>query len=107
MQVWVNVSAVHPIRSSEVQNFLLTLTAMRPWLRAPQSSRYEHSSLILTSNLPFSRWGDVFSDQVVAAAMIDHIVHHADVLTLKGNSYRLRNTEIDTLPSHRNDGTAD
>ncbi|PPI88995.1 IS21-like element helper ATPase IstB [Nocardia nova] len=71
------------------------------------SSRYEHSSLILTSNLPFSRWGDVFSDHVVAAAMIDRIVHHADVLTLKGNSYRLRNTEIDTLPSHRNDGTAD
>ncbi|MBF6302968.1 ATP-binding protein [Nocardia amamiensis] len=71
------------------------------------SSRYEHSSLILTSNLPFSRWGDVFSDHVVAAAMIDRIVHHAEVLTLKGNSYRLRNTEIDTLPSHRNDGTAD
>lgn len=39
--------------------------------------------------------------------MIDRIVHHADVLTLKGNSYRLRNTEIDTLPSHRSDGTAD
>jgi len=66
----------------------------------------DHSSLVLTSNLPFSRWGDVFSDHVVAA-MIDRIVHHADVLTLKGNSYRLRNTEIDTLPSHRTDSTAD
>jgi DNA replication protein DnaC len=44
----------------------------------------------LTSNLPFSRWGDVFSDHVVAAAMIDRIVHHAEVLTLKGNSYRCR-----------------
>jgi DNA replication protein DnaC len=44
------------------------------------SSRYEHASLILTSNLPFARWGDVFGDQVVAAAMIDRIVHHADVL---------------------------
>ena len=62
--------------------------------------------MILTSNLPFSRWGDVFSDQVVAAAMIDRIVHHADVLTLKGNSYRLRNTGIDTLPSHRTRDTA-
>src|SRR5699024_12658482 len=39
------------------------------------SSRYEHASLILTSNLPFARWGDVFGDQVVAAAMIDRIVH--------------------------------
>ena len=65
------------------------------------SSRYEHASLILTSNLPFSSWGGVFGDQVVAAAMIDRIVHHADVLTLKGASYRLRNRGIDTLPSIR------
>jgi len=65
------------------------------------SSRYEHASLVLTSNLPFSGWGGVFRDQVVAAAMIDRIVHHADVLTLKGASYRLRNRGIDTLPSIR------
>ena len=65
------------------------------------SSRYEHASLILTSNLPFSGWGGVFGDQAVAAAMIDRIVHHADVLTLKGASYRLRNRGIDTLPSIR------
>ena len=65
------------------------------------SSRYEHASLILTSNLPFSAWGGVFGDQAVAAAMIDRIVHHADVLTLKGASYRLRNRGIDTLPSIR------
>jgi DNA replication protein DnaC len=69
------------------------------------SSRYEHASLILTSNLPFSSWGGVFGDQAVAAAMIDRIVHHADVLTLKGASYRLRNRGIDTLPSIR--ATAD
>ncbi len=49
--------------------------------------------------MPFARWGDVFSDQVVAAAMIDRIVHHAEVVTLKGSSYRLRNTEMETLPS--------
>lgn len=70
------------------------------------SSRYEHASLILTSNLPFARWGDVFADQVVAAAMIDRIVHHANVLTLKGSSYRLKDTGIDTLPSARADNTA-
>jgi hypothetical protein len=45
--------------------------------------------LILTWNLPFARWGDVFGDQVVASAMIDRIVHHAKVITLKGSSYRL------------------
>ena len=48
------------------------------------SSRDEHASLILTSNLPFARWGDVFGDQVVAAAMIDRIVHHAEVITTNG-----------------------
>ena len=63
------------------------------------SSRYEHASLILTSNLPFSSWAGVFGDQVVAAAMIDRIVHHADVIALKGASYRLRERGIETLPS--------
>jgi IstB-like ATP binding protein len=71
------------------------------------SSRYEHASLILTSNLPFSGWGGVFGDQAVAAAMIDRVVHHADVLNLKGASYRLRNRGIDTLPSIRTQDTAD
>lgn len=55
------------------------------------SSRYEYASLVLTSNLAFSRWGEVFSDATVASAMIDRIVHHAEVLNLTGNSYRLRN----------------
>ena len=70
------------------------------------SSRYEHASLILTSNLPFARCGDVLGDQVVAAAMIDRIVHHAEVVTLKGSSHRLRNTGFDTLPSARAENTA-
>jgi hypothetical protein len=43
---------------------------------------------------------------VVVAAMIDRVVHHADVLTLKGSSYRLEDTEIDTPPSARADTTA-
>ena len=51
--------------------------------------------------------GGVFGDQAVAAAMIDRVVHHADVLTLKGASYRLRNRGIDTLPSIRTQDTAD
>ena len=71
------------------------------------SSRYEHASLILTSNLPFSGWGGVFGDQAVAAAMIDRIVHHADVITLKGASYRLRGRGIDSLPSIKTQDRAD
>ena len=71
------------------------------------ASRYENSSIILTSNLPFSRWGEVFGDQAVASAMIDRIVHHAEVITLKGASYRLRNTTMTTLPSARLEQQAD
>src|SRR3954453_3965337 len=54
------------------------------------ASRYEQASIIVTSNLPFGRWGETFSDDVVAAAMIDRLVHHAEVLALSGESYRTR-----------------
>ncbi|OFV76446.1 transposase [Rhodococcus erythropolis] len=50
------------------------------------ASRYELGSIMVTSNLPFGRWGETFSDDVVAAAMIDRLVHHAEVLTLTGDS---------------------
>ena len=48
------------------------------------SSRYERASLIVTSNKPFGRWGEVFGDDVVAAAMIDRLVHHAEVIATGG-----------------------
>jgi DNA replication protein DnaC len=54
------------------------------------ASRYEQGSVMVTSNLPFGRWGETFSDDVVAAAMIDRLVHHAEVLTLTGDSNRTR-----------------
>lgn len=54
------------------------------------AARYEQGSLLITSNLAFSRWGEIFSDDTVAAAMIDRLIHHAEVLTLDGDSYRTR-----------------
>ena len=45
------------------------------------SARYERASLIVTSNKPFGRWGETFGDEVVAAAMIDRLVHHAEVIS--------------------------
>jgi DNA replication protein DnaC len=57
------------------------------------SRRYERASLIVTSNKPFSAWGEVFGDDVVATAMIDRLIHHAEILSLKGDSYRLRGKE--------------
>ncbi len=60
-------------------------------------------SLIVTSNKPFGRWGEVFGDDVVAAAMIDRLVHHAEVIALKGDSYRLKDRDLGRVPAATND----
>ena len=65
------------------------------------SSRYERASLIVTSNKPFSAWGEIFGDEVVAAAMIDRLVHHAEILSLKGDSYRLKDKDLGARPQPR------
>ena len=54
---------------------------------------YERRSLIVTTNLPFARWNEVFLDATAAAAVIDRIVHHATILQTEGKSYRLRDAE--------------
>jgi DNA replication protein DnaC len=58
------------------------------------SRRYERASMIVTSNKPFSAWGEIFGDEVVAAAMIDRLVHHAEIVALKGDSYRLKDRDL-------------
>src|ERR687898_848016 len=63
------------------------------------SSRYERASLIVTSNKPFGRWGEVFGDDVVAAAMIDRLLHHADVVAPNGGSYRLKDRDLGRVPA--------
>ncbi len=62
------------------------------------SSRYERASVIVSSNKAFSRWGEVLGDDTVAAAMIDRLVHHAEVVALKGDSFRLRGRELGKVP---------
>src|SRR5215211_183784 len=64
------------------------------------SARYERASMIVTSNKPFSAWGEIFGDEVTAVAMIDRLVHHAEILSLKGDSYRLRDKDLGTPPPH-------
>ena len=53
------------------------------------SDSYESKSLILTTNLEFSRWGGVFTDDQMTAAMIDRLVHHGHLITFEGKSYRM------------------
>jgi hypothetical protein len=52
--------------------------------------RYERGSIIVTSNRGFEAWGEILGDAMVAAALIDRLIHHAHMVTLKGKSYRLR-----------------
>jgi hypothetical protein len=54
------------------------------------SRRYERGSMLITSNRAVSEWGTVFGDAVVATAILDRLLHHSHVLTIRGDSYRLR-----------------
>lgn len=54
------------------------------------SARYERGSIILTSNKSFAEWGEVLGDTVIAAALLDRLLHHSHVLSIRGESYRLR-----------------
>jgi DNA replication protein DnaC len=54
------------------------------------SRRYERGSMLITSNRAVGEWGTVFGDPVVATAILDRLLHHSHVLTIRGDSYRLR-----------------
>ena len=67
------------------------------------SNRYERASMIVTSNKPFSAWGEIFGDDMAATAMIDRLIHHAEILSLKGDSYRLRGKDLEARPARQAD----
>lgn len=54
------------------------------------AARYGQRSTILTSNLTFAEWGDLLGDAVLASALLDRLLHHAEVITINGRSYRMR-----------------
>ena len=57
--------------------------------------RYERHSTVLTSNKGFEEWGQIFGDEVMAAALIDRLLHHCHIVNIRGNSYRMRqHTEL-------------
>jgi DNA replication protein DnaC len=57
------------------------------------SRRYEQKSLVITTNLPFKQWGTVFPNAACAVALIDRLTHHAEIVTVEGESYRKREAE--------------
>ncbi len=59
------------------------------------SRRYEKKSLVMTTNLAFKEWNTVFPNAACATALVERVVHHADVVKITGKSYRLRDAEVD------------
>jgi DNA replication protein DnaC len=58
--------------------------------------RYERKPMILTTNRPFKEWNDVFPNASCVVTMLDRLLHHADVTVIEGNSYRVRESEMET-----------
>lgn len=58
------------------------------------SRRYEKKSLVMTTNLAFKEWYTIFPTATCATALIERVVHHADVVKIEGESYRLRESEL-------------
>ena len=54
------------------------------------NARYERGSLVITSNKSFGEWGELLGDRVLATAVLDRLLHHAHILNIRGNSYRLK-----------------
>src|SRR6266446_3496706 len=62
------------------------------------AARYEHGSIILTSNTSFAGWGHLLGgDEVLATALLDRLLHHAEVLSINGRSYRMKERQTDRL----------
>ena len=64
------------------------------------SRRYEKSSMVFTSNKSFGEWGEIFGDPIIAAAVLDRILHHCTTLNIKGDSYRLKERRRQGLIPH-------
>ncbi len=67
--------------------------------KRPPDERTFAETLILTSNRAFKEWGEIFGDNVIAAALLDRLLHHAVVIKIEGNSYRLR-AHQDLMPEN-------
>jgi len=54
------------------------------------SRRYENKSMIITTNVPFSKWGESLNDPVIATAILDRLLHHGHIIQIDGPSYRTK-----------------
>src|SRR5438309_6183703 len=61
------------------------------------TARYEHGSILLTSNTAFSEWGKLLGDEILASALLDRLLHHAEVISITGPSYRMKDRRRDAV----------
>ena len=66
------------------------------------SQRYERGSIMVTTNLPFDEWTEVFGSERLTGALLDRLTHHVHILEMNGESYRLKRSR-ETAPSHLSD----
>ena len=59
------------------------------------SQRYERGSVLVTTNLPFDEWTDVFGSERLTGALLDRLTHHVHILEMNGDSYRLKGSRQD------------
>lgn len=66
------------------------------------AKRYEKKSTIITTNMTFNKWGEVFNDNTLANAILDRLVHHSSIINITGNSYRIKDKldKMETTTSH-------
>jgi len=64
--------------------------------------RYERKPVILTTNRPFKEWNEVFPNATCIVTLLDRLLHHADVTVIEGDSYRVRESELETAARRRN-----
>ena len=72
------------------------------------NARHERASTVLTSNKGFEEWGHVLGDEIMAAALIDRLLHHCHIVNIRGNSYRMREHQhwLRTASDEQREGVA-
>jgi DNA replication protein DnaC len=58
------------------------------------TARYEHGSILLTSNTSFADWGNLLGDEILATALLDRLLHHAEVISITGPSYGMKDRRL-------------
>ena len=68
------------------------------------TARYEHGSILLTSNTVFAAWGSLLGDEILASALLDRLLHHAEVIAINGSSYRMKDRRRDPVGAAQAEG---